>query len=93
MLRFKNKISESFLTKLLIIINFFSLLFYIEIVFLLDIPFFMNVFMNMMSVMFLMKAISYSHVLYTVRFYHQVLNGEIKYDDYKLYQEVTPQNL
>ena len=53
------------------------------------IPFVLSGFINLTTMVLFLKGISYSHVLYSVRFYLKILNKKINYSPLDFENEVS----
>lgn len=82
-------ISETVLTILLVSLHILYLLTSIGLVIYFDVSFVISSGMNLFLLTYLLKGISYCHVLYSIRFYSSVLNKEIPYDNFRLEQELN----
>ena len=89
---FKKRLTEQTLGILVAVLVCSCSMISVSLIYWYDIPFLLNVIMNTTNAIQILKAISYSHVLYTTRFYQTVLKKEIKYSEENLQQEVSPQN-
>ena len=68
-LRFKNKLSENATNIIALIVHSVYLFLSIFVSVYFRIPFVLSGFVNLVTMIFFLKGISYTHVLYSVRFY------------------------
>ena len=92
-LSFKVKImTETKFNLVLVLIHTLFLIFAVYLVNKFKLPFIICGIMNMYTMLFLLKMISFCHVLSNIRFYSKCLKGEIKYEKLYLDKELSIAN-
>ena len=92
-LRFKDKLSENATNLIALVVHvvYLSVSIFVSVYF--RVPFVLSGFVNLTTMVLFLKGISYTHVLYSTRFYIKILNKEIEYSELDFENEVSNQNL